>query len=112
MRLKSEIWVQAFLRQHEVQGRFGAVLRRGASEAGAVFVVINHLDGTYSVCEPPPGAAYDDIGERRFRLATAEPVQWEAVTAKLDRAGRFDSDIWVVEVEDRKGLAGIAPVQD
>ena len=41
MRLKTEIWVQAYLRRWFAQGGFGAVLSKGAAEAGAVYVVVN-----------------------------------------------------------------------
>ena len=44
IRLKSEIWVQAYLRSWFAAGGYGAVLRRGAPEAGAVYVAINRLD--------------------------------------------------------------------
>ena len=33
MRLKSEIWVHAFLRRAFAQGLYGAVLRKGAAQA-------------------------------------------------------------------------------
>ena len=46
MRLKSGIWVAAYLRRCNVEGAFAAVRRRGAEEAGAIFVVVNRLDGT------------------------------------------------------------------
>ena len=45
MRLKSAIWVAAYLRRCQTEGVFGAVRRRGAEEAGAVFVKIGTLDG-------------------------------------------------------------------
>src|ERR1700744_4218103 len=37
MRLKSSIWVAAYLRRCQTEGVFGAVRRRGAEEAGAGF---------------------------------------------------------------------------
>ncbi len=39
-RLKSSIWVAAYLRRCQTEGIFGAVRKRGAEEAGAVFVKI------------------------------------------------------------------------
>ena len=38
MRLKSGIWVAAYVRRCCVEGCFAAVRRRGADEAGAVFI--------------------------------------------------------------------------
>jgi hypothetical protein len=46
MRLKTGIWVAAYLRRCNVEGVFAAVRRHGAEEAGAIFVKINRLDGT------------------------------------------------------------------
>ena len=45
MRLKTSIWVAAYLRRCQTAGVFGAVRRRGAEEAGAVFVKVALLDG-------------------------------------------------------------------
>ena len=44
MRLKTSIWVAAYLRRCQAAGVFGAVRRRGAEEAGAVFVKVALLD--------------------------------------------------------------------
>ncbi len=111
MRLKSEIWVQALLRRCAVQGLNGAVLHRGAEEAGAVYVVINHLDGLHHLLVPPPGPAYDEDGERQFELAYPEPQPWLPLSAYIAKRRKSDPDIWVVEIEDRNGLAGLEPRQ-
>lgn len=109
MRLKTHIWVAALLRQAMVQGQFGAVVKKGAEEAGAVFVAINHLDGTYDLLVPPPGPSIDDAGERRFERAFPGPVPWADVALRFDAARARDPDLWLVEVEDRTGLAGLVP---
>ena len=106
-RLKSEFWVHAFLRRCQVEGIYGAVLTRGAAEAGAVHVIINHLDGTQHFFGPPPGPAYDDQGERRFIEEIPFPAEQGDIDRIIARRLKFDPDIWVVEVEDRKGTAGI-----
>jgi hypothetical protein len=111
VRLKSALWVQAFLRTNEIQGRFGAVLRKGAEEAGAVWVVINHLDGTSTLLEPAPGPAYDDAGNRRFIDSFGAPQDWAKLRERTERAERIDADIWIIEAEDRNGLAGLSPEQ-
>ena len=46
MRLKSSIWVSAYVRRCDIEGAFAAVRRRGAEEAGAIFIKLNRLDGT------------------------------------------------------------------
>lgn len=111
-RLKTELWVQAFLRRCSVEGKNGAVLQRGHSDAGALLVVVNHLDGGHSLLGPAPGPAYDDEGNRRFAQLTDVQLAWPDVAAKIARARSFDEDLWVIEVEDRNGLAGLIPVTD
>jgi hypothetical protein len=108
MRLKSELWVQAFLRRNAIAGRFGAVVRRGASEAGTIYIVINHLDGTHHLFGPPPGSAIDEQGDRQWIAELSPPADSEAVNAFIARRAKFDPDIWVVEAEDRAGTAGLA----
>lgn len=90
-----------------VEGIFGAVLRKGAEEAGAVHVIINHLDGTCHLFGPAPGEAHDESGERRWIIEVAPPQGAADAMALLERRLRFDPDLWIVEVEDRKGLAGL-----
>jgi hypothetical protein len=107
LRLKSSIWVSAFLRRAMVEGLFGALLRRGAEEAGAVYVIINHLDGTCHLFGPSPGSSHDEEGERRWMIEIAPPQGPQEAMALLERRIRFDPDIWIVEVEDRKGTAGL-----
>jgi hypothetical protein len=109
-RLKSAIWVQALLRRSSVEGKFGAVLHKGAEEAGAVFVVINHLDGTYDFLGPPPGSSMNAEGERIFIREVDTATDWFQISEKIERKKKFDTDIWVVEIEDRDGLAGLTLV--
>ena len=90
-----------------MEGIYGAVVRRGAEEAGALHVIVNHLDGPCHLFGPAPGEAYDEMGDRR-RIAEIPPPQTPAdAMALLERRIRFDPDLWIVEVEDRKGMAGL-----
>ena len=106
-RLKTGLWVQAFLRARESQGHFGAILKRGADEAGALYVVVNHLDGSHDLLAPAPGSAYDDAGERRFVKDVANPVPWPDILSRMEKRKRADPDLWLIEVEDRSRLAGL-----
>jgi hypothetical protein len=105
MRLKSAIWVAAYLRRCQGEGIFGAVRRRGAEEAGAVFVKVATLDGNAMLYAPAPQTAYDDSRpiERIFAATSPGPVPEAAVEERLAREIRFDSDVWIVETEDRAG---------
>jgi hypothetical protein len=112
MRLKSGIWVGAFLRRWQAQGNFGAVIRKGAAEAGAIYVIVNHLDGTFHFFGPAPGPAYDRQGERRWFEELPFPASQEAINRVLAKRTLSDPDIWVVEIEDRTGTAGLAAAQE
>src|SRR3954447_1384635 len=105
MRLKSSIWVAAYLRRCQTAGVFGAVRRRGAEEAGAVFVKVALLDGNAMLYVPAPQTVYDDSQpiERFFLPTTAEPVPEQSVEERLAKEIRFDPDAWILEVEDRAG---------
>ncbi len=107
MRLKSNIWVSAYLRRCDVEGAFAAVRRRGAEEAGAIFVKINRLDGTGMLFGPAPQSVFDEgrAAERLFTalLGAKKPAAELDIEAKLARELKFDPDIWIVEVEDRQG---------
>jgi len=46
MRLKSGIWVAAYIRRAQIEGAQAMLRRRGADEAGAVFIKVSRLDGT------------------------------------------------------------------
>src|SRR4051812_49875949 len=73
MRLKSSIWVAAYLRRCQTEGVFGAVRRRGAEEAGAVFVKLALLDGTAGLYAPAPQTAYDDSRPVERGVAPTSP---------------------------------------
>ena len=107
MRLKSGIWVAAYLRRCNVEGVFAAVRRRGAEEAGAIFVKINRLDGTGTLYGPAPQSAFDEAqpANRMFVVVAGHeaPATETDIESRLTREIRFDPDLWIVEVEDRAG---------
>ncbi len=104
-RLKSSIWVAAYLRRCQTEGIFGAVRKRGAEEAGAVFVKIGLLDGNAMLYAPAPQTVYDESRplERLFVPVSPQPVPEAAVDERLARELTFDPDAWIVETEDRAG---------
>ncbi len=102
MRLKSALWVAAYLRRCHVEGVFAVVRRRGAEDAGAIFVRISRLDGTSDLFGPAPQSAFD--AARAFAPCLSKQLASDAdVEAYLARQLKFDPDIWIVEVEDRAG---------
>jgi hypothetical protein len=107
MRLKSNIWVSAYIRRCEIEGAFAVVRRRGAEEAGAIFVKLSRLDGTGTLFGPAPQSLVDEdrSSDRLFSalLGGDAPTPESDIEARLAREIKFDPDVWIVEVEDRQG---------
>jgi hypothetical protein len=106
MRLKSGIWVAAYIRRAQTEGAQAVLRRRGADEAGAVFIKVSRLDGTAEVFGPAPQSTFDEArpSDRAFiRTLKAQPASEADAEAYLARQIKFDPDIWIVEVEDRSG---------
>ena len=101
-RLRSDFWVSAYLRRCGVEGIDAALRKRGAAEAGAIFVKVDHLDGTASLYGPAPQLFVEDTSERLFApiLQGVMPLD---VEERMAKELRFDSDLWLVEVDDRQG---------
>jgi len=103
MRLTTDFWVAALLRRVFGEGGFGAILNRGALEAGAVFILTRDRFGRSSLYGPAPQTSYDMArpGERQFSLLESDD-DGTAIEKRLERERRFDPDIWVVEIEPGK----------
>jgi hypothetical protein len=97
--------VAAYLRRCQTAGVFGAIRRRGAEEAGAVFVKVATMDGNAVLYVPAPQAVYDDSRpiERFFMPTSKEPQTEPSVEERLVKEIRFDPDAWIVETEDKAG---------
>jgi hypothetical protein len=103
-RLRSDIWVAAYLRRCASEGVVAMLRRRGSPEAGAVFVKLDRLDGTSTLYAPASQSEAREGFDRMFTRAHAEEfVENDRIEARLTREIAFDSDLWIVEVEDRKG---------
>lgn len=100
MRLKTDIFVSAILRRVFGQGGFAAIERKGAEEAGAIFIRQRHRDGLETLYVPAPQTSFEDDhpADRLFEIRL-ERAGREDVEALLAREIRFDPDLWLVEVE-------------
>ncbi len=101
-RLKTDIWASALLRRWNHHTAVVATLiRRGDNDAGTVLLKINRLDGTATVLSQTMTAA----GERAWMRGTgANPVADAEAEAYIQRQRKRDPDLWVIEIEDRRGL--------
>jgi hypothetical protein len=104
MRLKSELWVKAYLRRTADLGVPGVVVRRGDPDAGAIYIKVARLDGTADLYGPAPAGLVEDDGERRWSRVPGLADE-AAVDIHLERERKMDTDLWIVEIEDRAGRA-------
>jgi hypothetical protein len=100
-RLKAGIFVRALIRRAAVAGAQGYVVRKGAEEAGAIYLKVSRLDGTCILLNQSLGAD----GERVWARPLGESVDEARAAQYLDRQVKFDPDLWIVEIEDRAGRA-------
>jgi hypothetical protein len=105
-RLTTEFWVSAFLRQCRIDGLDAVMRRRGAAEAGAIFVTVDRLDGQADLYGPAPQSLVGDTSERVFTpVLRGRPVG--DVEGRMAREKSFDPDLWWVTVDDREGRCGL-----
>lgn len=102
-RLRADFWVSAYLRRCATEGAFATLRKRGAAEAGAIFVVLDCLDGRMAIFGPAPQSVAGDDGVRRFaRLHDEEWIDGATCAQLVTRERKFDTDLWIVDVEDRQ----------
>jgi hypothetical protein len=112
MRLRSDIFVSALIRRVFGRGDFAAVERKGAEAAGAVFIRQRFRDGLETLYAPAPQSFFEEDGTdgRLFETRLDRQTQ-DTVRHMLDREIKFDSDLWVVELET-DDIADIVPMAD
>src|ERR1043165_1681871 len=98
VRCKSAFDVRPLIGRCEGPGPAAYLVRRGAEEAGAVFVKLNRLDGTCTVLSPARRGE-EFIWTGPLAEATDEKRSADYFAKQI----RIDPDIWIVEIEDRAG---------
>lgn len=101
MRLKSDIFVAALVRRVFANGDFAAVEKRGADEAGAIFIRQRFRDGLETLYGPAPQVFSTDEESDTGRRFEVRLLRQDAadVAATIEKESRFDRDLWVVEIE-------------
>ena len=108
MRLTSEVFVAALMRTAQAKGLDCMLLRRGAAEAGAIFIITVDGDRHQSLYAPVPQVLADEGGGRRFerRLQKSDDME---ITRFIESEARFDPDIFVVEITGRRDALSAIP---
>lgn len=104
-RLTSRFYVSALIRRVTGEGAFAAISRKGAEEAGAIFVLVDRLDGTVDLYGPAPQAIFDSRPDERLFETLISKGSREDAGNRLEREKRMDPDFWVVEIDSRDGTA-------
>lgn len=94
-RVKAGLWVKMALRMGDLDGRPGAVLRKGDPDSGGIVVVLRGRDGL-SVLSQMRAA---DGNQAWMRATGVAPVDQDAADAYVARQVKFDPDLWVLEFE-------------
>ena len=98
-RLKAGIWVRAALRQAQVRGSFGAVVRHGDDDAGGVLVLLRDRAGGITILDQ----TRDRDGNQAW-IAVRRGVDAMEMDAFVTRAQQRDPDLWVVEFDAEGGV--------
>lgn len=102
MRLTTEFFVAALIRRVNGEGGFAYLVRRGAGEAGTLFIQCRRDNGLIDLYGPAPQSFYkeeESNNERLFIPLIEGGLEQESI-ARLEKELRFDLDIWLVEIEN------------
>lgn len=113
MRVKSHIWVSAYLRRLDSALIPAAIVHRGDADAGAIYIKVSTLDGMSQVLAPVPAYALDERAAKSTGFLQEEGRAWQSVypvpadeteaETYLRRQISMDPDIWIIDVENRNG---------
>lgn len=97
-RLAARVWIDAYLRRLDLELIPAHIARKGDATAGAVLVKLATMDGRAQLFQ----RSFDLMTGERTWVVLAEGDEAEVEEAAR-RQGKFDPDLWVIEVEDPKG---------
>ncbi|MEE9272443.1 MAG: DUF1491 family protein [Robiginitomaculum sp.] len=105
--LKPSIWAYALLRRAEIGGAYALLARKGDGDAGIVLVKVCSLDGNAVLYSP-----IRNMDGARIWLPKG-PLPDRKIDQLIGKRVNMDPDIWVVEIEDKKGRHFLTePVED
>jgi len=104
MRVTSSLWIDALVRRCGSNAVPIYVAKRGAREAGAIFIRIEYEDRLSDLLGPAPqthAAGPDNGDDRRFERVL-ERANGLEVLEYLEKQKRFDDDLWIIDIEFRR----------
>ncbi|MCF4166155.1 DUF1491 family protein [Zavarzinia compransoris] len=100
-RLKTRLAVQALIRALEVRGLVAVVQRKGDEDAGGLMLLVDRFAAGTRLYDRVRDGAGTLVWAPADGGAALDPM---ALSERLERAVRRDPDLWLVAVEDPRGL--------
>lgn len=97
--MKSAIFISALTRRLFADGLVGMIEKKGAEDAGAIFIRVLKRDRSQILLSPAPQSLTEgETADRCFEIRLENATESD-IDQKLIREKSFDSDIWIVEIE-------------
>jgi hypothetical protein len=104
LRVRTDFWVGALCRRVQAAGAFVAIARKGADEAGAVFIAVDRRNGLNELYGPAPQSLFEEGAQAdRMFIRYLEGATADKVAERMASEIRFDPDLWLIDIEDNKG---------
>ena len=95
-RLPAHVEASGFLRSAEQAGGFGTVLKKGDADRGAIILIVGSR-GRHCGCLE---RSLSSTGRYRWeRVGPAEGAGTETIAEWSQKRARFDSDLWLIELD-------------
>ena len=100
MLLSTDLWVSALLRRVETEGGFAYIRKKGDARAGSILIKRVNLTTKDTSVWRLAQAEQGSVWMQPFKSDHEDQID-----AFIDRQCGFDSDLWVIEIEDKEGRA-------
>ena len=97
-RLRSKIWVQAYLKRLEIQNIAAYVTAHGDDHSGAILIKVIKMDGSAQLYQK----TFDLQSNKNAWVRISEGIDKE-IDSLLEKQKVYDPDLWVVEIESASG---------
>ena len=98
VRLRSKIWVQAYLKRLELQTIAAYVTAHGDDHSGAILIKVIKMDGSAQLYQK----TFDLRSNKNAWVRILEGLDME-IDSLLEKQKVNDPDLWVVEIESASG---------
>jgi hypothetical protein len=107
-RLKTKIWIEAQVRTGYLNDMPVVIVAKGDPDRGGILLKVDQFEKGILLYE----SGLDFSGSRVWRAFSDRHLDETSVREKIQRKRAFDSDLWVVEIEDRRcGYSLDAPIE-